>query len=257
MSFRYLLRTPPRTYSPSDYRTFSQTQFMWLRCPAKMREMAAVTGATGVPTLPREHQRTVSFMAATSDYFHEVKSIWPLNTKWCPKTIEGLINLSHLNLNMSPKSLRPSLHSKSTTFSLTATVCAVSLITPQYNARNTWNTWWKDLLNLWICSFLMLSCRFIRHGGMMFLLFLWLTKRFSFLSSFFGLGPTSKPDLWKIITEGDHINERRVEFICKVNSNITLNLTQKTITPNNTNITACIGKHKTPKRINHSCSGSA
>lgn len=135
MSFRYLLRTPPRTYSPSDYRTFSQTQFTWLRCPAKMREMAAVTGATGVPTLPREHQRTVSFMAATSDYFHEVKSIWPLNTKWCPKTIEGLINLSHLNLNMSPKSLRPSLHSKSTTFSLTATVCAVSLITPQYTCQ--------------------------------------------------------------------------------------------------------------------------
>ncbi|XP_041816511.1 interleukin-6 receptor subunit beta isoform X2 [Chelmon rostratus] len=27
--------------------------------------------------------------------------------------------------------------------------------------------------------------------------------------------PTSKPDLWKIITEGDGMNERQVEFICK------------------------------------------
>nr|XP_046231089.1 interleukin-6 receptor subunit beta isoform X2 [Scatophagus argus] len=27
--------------------------------------------------------------------------------------------------------------------------------------------------------------------------------------------PTSKPDLWKIIAEGDHVNERRVRLICK------------------------------------------
>uniref|UniRef100_A0A3Q3VWU5 Fibronectin type-III domain-containing protein n=1 Tax=Mola mola TaxID=94237 RepID=A0A3Q3VWU5_MOLML len=27
--------------------------------------------------------------------------------------------------------------------------------------------------------------------------------------------PTSKPDLWKIIAEGDSVNERRVQFICK------------------------------------------
>lgn len=69
LSLRYLLWTLPSTYSPLDYRTFNQTQFMSLRCAAKMLEVAS-TGATGVPTLPREHQRTVSFMTASSGYFH-------------------------------------------------------------------------------------------------------------------------------------------------------------------------------------------
>lgn len=69
LSLRYLLWTLPSTYSPLDYRTFNQPQFMSLRCAAKMLEMAS-TGATGVPTLPREHQRTVSFMTSSSGYFH-------------------------------------------------------------------------------------------------------------------------------------------------------------------------------------------
>lgn len=69
LSLRYLLWTLTGTYSPLDYRTFNQTQFMSLRCAAKRLKMAS-TGATGVPTLPREHQRTVSFMTASSGYFH-------------------------------------------------------------------------------------------------------------------------------------------------------------------------------------------
>lgn len=70
LSPRYLLQTLPSTYNPSDYRTFSQIQFMSLRCVAKMLEMAMVTGATGVAMLPREHQRIVSFLAAKSAYLH-------------------------------------------------------------------------------------------------------------------------------------------------------------------------------------------
>lgn len=48
--------------------------------------------------------------------------------------------------------------------------------------------------------------------------------------SFFGLGPKSKPDLWKIIAEVDGINERRVKFVCKVNSHTAFYLTQTPIT---------------------------
>lgn len=65
MSFRYLLRTLVDKYNPSDSRNFSQTQYMSLRFAANTIRRATVTGATGVPTLPREHQRTVSFMAFT------------------------------------------------------------------------------------------------------------------------------------------------------------------------------------------------
>lgn len=65
---RYLLWILPSTYSPLDYRTFIQTQFMSLKYAAKMLKMAS-TGASGVPTQPREHQRIVSFMTPFLDYF--------------------------------------------------------------------------------------------------------------------------------------------------------------------------------------------
>lgn len=65
---RYLLWILPSTYSPLDYRTFNQTQFMSLKYAAKMLKMASI-GATGVQTQPRGHQRIVSLMTPISDYF--------------------------------------------------------------------------------------------------------------------------------------------------------------------------------------------
>lgn len=52
------------------------------------------------------------------------------------------------------------------------------------------------------------------------------TKSVVFLVVFFGLVPKGKPDLWRIITKVDGINERQVQFITKVNCHITFSLIQ-------------------------------
>lgn len=51
-------------------------------------------------------------------------------------------------------------------------------------------------------------------------------KSVVFLVVFFGLVPKGKPDLWRIITKVDGVNERQVRFITKVNCHITFSLTQ-------------------------------
>lgn len=51
---------------------------------------------------------------------------------------------------------------------------------------------------------------------------------YDFFTFFFGFsGPTSKPDLWRIISNVDGAHERRVQFICKVNTQTSFCLTQQ------------------------------
>lgn len=56
---RFLLKTPPRVFSPSDSRISNQTPFTSLKFAASIIKRAN-TGATGAGMWPRGHQRTVS-----------------------------------------------------------------------------------------------------------------------------------------------------------------------------------------------------